>query len=430
MLKQFIIFILEVQAKRLLLKYKPRIVAVTGSVGKTSTKLAIATVLGQRYRVLAQYGSYNTPIGLPMAIFNMAMPGNLRSLWAWVKIFYERQRRLREPYPYDVLVLELGADKLGDIGYFKKYVRPYVAVVTGVAAEHMASFGTIENIAKEELSVVSFAASSLINRDDIEGKYANILPTGIDISTYGTSGVAEYNVRVDDYKPGQGYNCTFLSPGNKELKVKLGVVGEHSLRAVAAAGAVGLKFGLAMPEIRTGLQAIRPVQGRMNLLRGLNNSLLIDDTYNSSPLAAIAALQALYLFPASQKIAILGSMNELGNFSPEAHKQVGEACNAGMLDWVITVGADAQRYLAPAAIGKGCQVRSFLSPYEAGAFAHQILQRGAVVLAKGSQNGVFTEEALKILLHSTEEESQLVRQSPSWMAIKQKQFEIPVVGPK
>lgn len=422
MFKNLITFILEFQARRLLKKRKPRIVAITGSVGKTSTKLAVATVLSRRYKVLAQYGSYNTPIGLPMAIFNMAMPVKLRSFFAWAKVIMEREKRLRQPYPYDVLVLELGADKVGDIAYFKKYIVPDIAVVTAVSAEHMASFGNLDNVASEELAITHFAKTSLINRDNIDGIFAKFVSDGTALNTYGTSGIAEYRYRIDDYQPGKGYAGVFISPENGEMPVTLQLVGEHSIRAAVAAGAVATKMGLTAQEIKAGLEAIRPVHGRMNQLRGLNGSTLIDDTYNSSPLAAVAALQALYLLPAKQRIAILGSMNELGSYSPEAHKLVGETCDSGLLDWVITIGADAEKYLAPAAAGKGCQVRSFSSPYDAGAFAHQVLQRGAVVLAKGSQNGVFAEEALKELLHSTQEESLLVRQGADWLAIKEKQF--------
>src|SRR5690606_10879582 len=109
---------------------------------------------------------------------------------------------------------------------------------------------------------------------------------------------------------------------------------------------------------------------------------------NSSPLAAEAALRTLYQMQAPQKIAILGSMNELGEMSPQAHEQVGKMCNGSELAWVITIGEDAERYLAPAAKLQGCQVKSFQSPIDAGAFAHKVLEQGALVLAKGSQNKV------------------------------------------
>ncbi len=422
MVKQFITKLLEAKAKRLLKKYKPKIVAVTGSAGKTSTKLAIATVLSEKYKVLAHYGSYNTPIALPLAIFNMHLPLKLRDPFSWFKVLGAMSKQLREPYPYQVLVLELGSDSPGDIEYFKKYVHPDIAVVTAVAEEHMAYFGTLDAVAKEELVVTSFAGLSLINRDDISAEYTKYVPEGINLDTYGTTGVAEYRFINDDYKPGQGFTGMFVSPEYKEQKVALQLVGEHNIRSAVAAGAVGIKMGLSAEQVAAGLQKIRPVNGRMNLLKGLENSTIIDDTYNSSPISALAALQTLYKFQTTQRIAVLGSMNELGAYSQEAHERVANACDPALLDWVITIGAEAKKYLAPVAEKRGCRVRSFLSPYDAGAELHKLLQNGAVVLAKGSQNGVFAEEAIKIILHSTEEEKSLVRQTPDWLAIKQRQF--------
>ena len=414
---------LEKRAQRLLKKFNPKIVAVTGSAGKTTTKLAIATVLSQKYRVLAHYGSYNTPIALPMAMFNLQLPQNLKSISAWHKVLHEIRKQLHQKtYPYDVLVLELGADHPGDVEYFKKYISPDIAVVTAVAEEHMEYFGSMEAVAKEELAITSFAKLSLINRDDIDIAYTKYVPDGINIDTFGTNGAAEYNYQTDSYAPGSGFTGTFISPEFKKLKVGLQVVGEHNIRGVVAAGAVGIKMGLTSEQVAKGMQNVVPVQGRMNLLQGLNRTTIIDDTYNASPISVIAALQTLYVFPARQRIAILGSMNELGNFSAQAHEKVGSACDSALLDWVITIGADAQKYLAPAAEKRGCRVRSFASPYEAGACAHQLMEPGAVILVKGSQNGVFAEEAIKVLLHSTEDEEKLVRQSPDWIEKKEKQF--------
>jgi UDP-N-acetylmuramoyl-tripeptide--D-alanyl-D-alanine ligase len=422
MFKTFVTKLLEHQAKRLLKKYKPKIVAVTGSVGKTSTKLAIATVLSKRYKVLAHYGSYNTPIALPLAMFDMHIPVRLRHPMSWLKVYMAMGKKLKQPYPYQVLVLELGTDAPGDIGYFKKYIKPDIAVITAVAEEHMEFFGTLEAVAQEELSVSTFSNLTLINRDDVSAEYSKYVPSDINIDTYGTSGVAEYHFLIDNYAAGDGFSGKFVSPEYKQQPVKLRVVGEHNIRSAVAAGTVGIKMGLSADQIAEGLQDIRPVSGRMNLLRGMEETTIIDDTYNASPIAVIAALQTLYSFPAPQHIAILGSMNELGAYSKEAHEQVGKACDPGLLDWVITIGAEAEKYLAPAAQARGCRVRSFMSPYDAGAEAHKLMQAHAVILAKGSQNRVFAEEAVKVILHSTQEESQLVRQSPDWMAIKEKQF--------
>jgi UDP-N-acetylmuramoyl-tripeptide--D-alanyl-D-alanine ligase len=422
MIKDIITHILEFQAGRLLKKHKPIIIAVTGSVGKTSTKLNIATVLSQKFRVLAHYGSYNTHIAVPLAIFDSHIPLSLRNPLSWLRLIWETEQKLHRDYPYDVLVLELGTDHPGEIDYFKKYVRPDVAVVTAVAPEHMEYFGTLDAVAKEELAVTHFSKETLINRDDIDAIFSKLVPEGINLDTYGTSGIAEYRFVTQDYRPGKGFTGVFVSPEFGEQAVTLQVVGEHNIRTAVAAGAVGVKLGLTATQLIKGLNEIRPVSGRMNLLRGLEGSTLIDDTYNSSPSAAIAALQTLYIFPTHQRIAILGSMNELGEYSQQAHKQVGEACDPALLDWVITIGAEAEHYLAPVAAARGCQVRSFSSPYDAGIFAHSVLHPGAVVLAKGSQNGVFAEEALKELLGEPGEEERLVRQGSDWMSIKQRQF--------
>lgn len=422
MLKNLVTKLLEHQAKRLLKKFNPKIIAVTGSVGKTSTKLAIATVLSKKYKVLAHYGSYNTPIAVPLAMFDMHVPLKLRHPLSWFKVYQAMNKKLKQPYPYQVLVLELGADSPGDIEYFRRYITPDIAVVTAVSEEHMEFFGTLEAVAQEELCITSFSNLSLINRDDINTDYTKYVPNNINIDTYGTSGVAEYRFLIDNYVQGEGFAGKFVSPEYKQQPVMLHVVGEHSVRMAIAAGAVGIKMGLSAEQIAAGLEDIRPVNGRMNLLRGMENTTIIDDTYNASPVAMIAALQTLYSFPAPQHIAILGSMNELGAYSKEAHEQVGKACDAGLLDWVITIGAEAQKYLAPIAEEHGCRVRSFMSPYEAGAEVHKLMQPGAVILAKGSQNHVFAEEAVKVILHSTEEESKLVRQTPDWLAIKEEQF--------
>jgi UDP-N-acetylmuramoyl-tripeptide--D-alanyl-D-alanine ligase len=161
----------------------------------------------------------------------------------------------------------------------------------------------------------------------------------------------------------------------------------------------------------------------MNILRGLNGSTIIDDTYNSSPAAAVGAVQTFYSMDAPQRIAIMGSMNELGESSAAEHEKIGRLFNPDMVEWVITVGEEAEKYLAPAAHSNGCQVKSFRNAVQAGAFAHSVLEPGALVLAKGSQNAGYVEEAVKILLLDQDDAAKLVRQSPAWMATKENFFE-------
>lgn len=398
-----------------------KLVIVAGSVGKTSTKMAIATVLSQRFRVRTHEGNHNSELSAPLAMLGVEFPSNLRHPLHWYRAFAAARRRIAQPTDVDVIVQEVGTDGIGQVPHFGTYATPDLAVITAVSEEHMEFFGTLDAVAAEELAAANFSKAALINRDDIDGRFAADI-TNANISTYGTTGVAEYRFEEADFSLEKGYTGSIISPGLAPISVHMNVLGEAATRAAAAAAAVGLKLGMTREDIAQGLESIRPVAGRMNPLKGVKQSLIIDDTYNSSPRAVAAALATLYQLPAPQKIAVLGSMNELGETSAGAHQYVGSLCDNSQLAWVITVGDEAERYMADEARKKGCQVRSFKTALEAGAFVHQVMEEHAVVLFKGSQGGVYLEEAIKIVLHDTADEAKLVRQSASWIEIKNQFF--------
>lgn len=400
-----------------------KLVVVAGSVGKTSTKISVATMLAQKYRVRLHEGNHNTPMSVPLAILGVPYPENVRSFFAWHDAVKAAREKILAPAEVDVIVQEIGADRPGDIAAFGRYLKPHIGVVTAVTPEHMEFFKTIDAVAKEELSTANFSQLALINRDDVDGHYAEFL-TNPNIDTYGTSASAEYHFEQQDFSIEQGHVGTFVGPEvQSPISATVKVLGDHNLRPAIAAAAVGMKLGLSADEIKTGLEKIRPIPGRMNLLRGLDGSTIIDDTYNSSPAAAVSAVQTLYSLEATQRIVIMGSMNELGEASAAEHEKLGALFNPDMVEWVITIGQDAAKYLAPAARSKGCQVKSFQNAIQAGAFAHSVLKPGSLVLAKGSQGDVYCEEAVKILLHTQADIDKLVRQSPAWMATKEAFFE-------
>lgn len=420
-MKNFIQKLLELHVGLYFAKQHVKLIVVTGSVGKTSTKLATATVLQERFRVRVQEGNHNTHMSVPTALLGVPYPDNIKSPIAWLKVFIYMWIRIIRPKDVDVIVQELGTDMPGDIPYFGKYLKPDIAVITAVSPEHMEFFKTMDAVAQEELSVAAYSKLTIVNRDDINEDYAKYAQT-TEIDTYGTSGVAEYRYIIEDAVPGQGFAGKFVAPEYGEVPAKLALVGEHNIRAAVAAGCVAAKLGMSREEVAKGLEKIVPAPGRMQILRGVEESTILDDTYNSSPLATAAALKTLYNFPAPQRIAILGSMNELGSTSATSHEQIGKLCDPNLLSHVVTIGEDAERFLAPVAIRRGCSVMSFSSPYEAGAYVHKVMEPHAVILAKGSQNLVFAEEAIKVLLHSTDDEKRLVRQSSAWMKKKQQQF--------
>lgn len=396
-----------------------KLVAVGGSVGKTSTKLAIAAVLSQKYRVQHHEGNYNDLISVPLAILGLPVPALYNPL-AWFKTWRRAGRVAKSDYPYDVVLVELGTDQPGDMPAFMKHLRPDIGVLTATTPEHMEMFKTEAAVIAEELALAYGSQVAIINSDD-EGLKAHRTKLGQRVVTFGSAG--EVHFEGHD-RTSRGTWDTTLYFGNQFItKVATKVIAHHSFYALAAAAAVGRELGLSAEQIAHGLAAFRPVPGRMNPLIGLNDSLIIDDSYNASPDAVVAALQALGSIGAGRKIAVLGSMNELGEYSKEGHERVGSAC--GKLDLLVTVGSDAANYLVPAAQAAGLkagQIKSFQTPYQAGNYLKSLIKSGDTVLIKGSQNRVFTEEAAALLLADPADRSKLVRQTPNWLKIKHEQF--------
>jgi len=409
--KSVVCYLLELQIKRLRKKNSFKLVAVGGSVGKTSTKLAIAQLLGQTKRVRYQQGNYNDRLTVPLIFFDQPAP-SLFNIVSWVRLMAENMVTLEQPYPYDVVVVELGTDGPGQMRHFA-YLKPDIAVLTGVTPEHMEYFGSIENVAKEESAILSYSKTSLINADTVDNKLVDV----------GAHQLYSLRDKKADYFATStranlhGQHLSIKMPG-KSLKSTVTYIGNQGASFALAAAAVADKMDVSAKDIASGLENLEHFSGRMQLLPGIKGSTLIDDTYNATPIAVKAALDVLYKANTPQRIAILGSMNELGPYSQAAHQEVGEHCNPNYLDMVVTIGDDARRWLAPIARSKGCQVHTFKSPHDAGIFVRKQLKHDAVVLGKGSQNGVFAEEALKQLLAHPGDADKLVRQSREWLRRK------------
>jgi len=407
--------VLEWQVRRLRRRHKFTVVAVVGSVGKTSTKAAIADLLGQTLRVRYQAGNYNDRVTVPLVFFGHREP-SLFNVLAWLNIFGANNAQIAFPYPYDVVVVELGTDGPGQMEAFA-YLKPDLTVVTAVTPEHMEFFGTLDAVAAEELVVFDYSKRVLVNGDDIAGTYL----AGREFSEYSlTSKQADYYAKRRSHGL-HGQTLTITTPKGS-TDASMTYMGTPGAKFALAAAGVAHMLGVKMSAIADGLPNLHPFAGRMQVLAGIHDSTLIDDTYNASPVAVKAALDALYAARTAQRIALLGSMNELGDYSQEAHEEVGSYCDPKKLALVVTIGAMAKKWLAPVARANGCEVRSFMDPYEAGEFLRGKVKKGAVVLAKGSQGGIYTEEAIKPLLAHPGDAEKLVRQSAHWLARKAKQF--------
>ncbi|MGH7240863.1 MAG: glutamate ligase domain-containing protein [Candidatus Saccharimonadales bacterium] len=413
--KALVLAVLSRQLKRLLAKHPVKIVGVVGSYGKTSTKLALATVLSAGLRVRHQDGNYNDIVTVPLIFFGEALP-SLTNPIAWMRLFMRNRKQIKQDYPYDVVVVELGTDGPGQVAAFRRYLQLDVAVVTSIAYEHMEFFADVAAVAAEELSVMNYAKQTIVNRDLCDTAYLGDRK----VVTYGVDG-GDYQV-VNAQVQGENVVFTVNKAGAQLLQASCINSSQNVLYSAGAAAAVGDTLGMAADTLAKGISTIQPAAGRMRKFTGLNGSIVLDDSYNASPEAVKASLDTLYATDASQRIALLGNMNELGSFSPAAHTDIGNYCNPSKLTEVLTLGPDANKYTAEAARQKGCKVTTFDSPFAAGRYMVEKLQPGTVVLVKGSQNKVFAEETVKLTLANPDDAKQLVRQGASWQKIKRKQF--------
>lgn len=412
--RNIVVAILGWQVRRLRRRSDFRVVAVAGSIGKTSTKFAAATVLGERFRVRYQKGNYNDLVTVPLVFFGLPMP-SLFNPFAWAVTFLRIEKQLRSPYQYDVIVVEVGTDFPGNIAQFKKFLRADIGVLTAITPEHMEFFADLDAVAKEELTIGQLSDKVIANADLCDVKYLSQLK---DVVTYGTGKKADYRLGGIQHDKDGHQQFTIEKNGSQLLRERHASVAETQLYSIAAAVTIADLLGVAPSDIARGIAQIHSVSGRMRQLKGIKGSIILDDTYNASPEATKAALNTLYKIPAPQKIALLGNMNELGKYSANAHKEIGKYCDPEHLDLVVTLGPDANQYTAAAAEKSGCKVIPTTTPLEAAEVIIKHLKKGGAVLAKGSQNGVYAEEAVKRLLANPADAELLVRQSPAWMKKK------------
>lgn len=409
--------VLERQVRRLRARHDFTIVTVSGSIGKTSTKYVAANVLQQAgKRVRYQEGNYNERVTVPLVLFGQPLP-HLLNIFAWLRVFAANEKMIRRGPGVDVAVLELGTDGPGQIEQFA-YLQPELAVVTAITPEHMEFFADLDAVAAEELAVTKFAQKLLI-AEDVPQRYVE----DTNAVRYGLSDKATY--RAQEGVPGKdGQTVTFTEKGRKQ-QVHVALLGSQGAKIALAGAAVARELGVTWDKIIPALGSLEPVPGRMQLLHGVHGSTIIDDTYNASPEAVIAALDVLVRMPGDYKVLVLGGMNELGKFGLEAHREVAEAINERAIDLVVSVGELADKELAPylQEVRQRKVVRMF-SAERAGVFVREQLvdKKGAVVLCKGSQNGVFTEEAVKQLLQDPADSARLVRQSNYWLQRKAAQL--------
>jgi UDP-N-acetylmuramoyl-tripeptide--D-alanyl-D-alanine ligase len=302
-------------ARHMRLRMNVPVIGVTGTNGKTTTKELLASILGKSHRVLKTQGNMNNHIGLPLSIANMRGDET-------------------------VMVLEMGSNAEGDINLLCEIAKPGVAVITNVGPAHLEGFGSLEMVRKTDLEILAYVKSASANADDI------FLMEGLkefsgDLVTYGIE--SRTDIHAEDIRlEEKAARFTLCFKGGRQISVRLGIAGKFNIYNALAAASVADEMGVDLEQIKNGLESFTGVPMRMEI-KELFGALVISDVYNANPASMREALRELMRQKKQRTIAVLGDMQELGQYSEDAHRELVRLMSDLNIDIFIAVGKEMER---------------------------------------------------------------------------------------
>jgi UDP-N-acetylmuramyl pentapeptide synthase len=425
--KNIVVYILTLEAKILIKRKKPTIIAITGSVGKTSAKDAIYTVLKDHVHARKSQKSYNSEIGVPLSVLGLKNGWNNPFLWlknifdGALTAFFDSE------YP-KVLVLEVGVDRPGDMKALTQWMNPDIVVLTRLpdVPAHVEYFNSPEDVIAEKMHLVHALKEDgvlIYNNDDeiIRRELENVRQQSFGFSRYSPSHFTTSGDTViyEDEKA-VGVECTLEHIGEEVLFQVYGSLGVQHAYNYAAAIAVGTQFDISLIDAAKALAGNVPPAGRMRIVEGHDDTLILDDTYNSSPVAAEQALQTVKeLKGVGKKIVVLGDMLELGKYSVREHERIGELV-ADSADILLTLGMRA-RNIATSALENGMSEKVIFQYDDIDRAGHELLEMlepNDVILVKASQSMRAEKIVERLMAHPEQAKDTLCRQDAVWRSIE------------
>ena len=408
--------ILKFLAIKTIKKYQPGVIIVTGSVGKTSVKEAVYTVLRNFRKVRPSNRSFNDEFGIPVTILGNWSDEELKlvsrefpkganfikKLFFWFKViiagFFNLIFTKKSFYP-ELLILEYAADRPGDLDYLLEIAKPQISIVTAVGElpAHIEFYSGPDAVAREKVKVIealSLTGFGILNFDD-EAVLDMKEKTRAHVMTFGFGEGADIRInnlenQCEDLPNGTikpiGLSFNLEHTGNFASIRLDGVFGKAQAYAVAAAACVGIVFGINLARVAEEIQYYEAPKRRLKLLPGIKGSFILDDSYNASPLSMHAAIETMRDLRAKRKVAVLGDMLELGQYAMDAHEQIGRLTRK-VFDILVTIGPRG-KLIADGALRAGFdknRVFSFDSSDEARLEVQRIIQKGDLVLVKASR---------------------------------------------
>lgn len=352
--------------------YKIPVIAITGSTGKTSTKDMIASVLSEHYQVLKTKGNYNNHLGVPLTIL-----------------------RLKEE---SAMVVEMGMNSLGEISVLTKIAKPTMCVITNVGTSHIGKLGSRENILRAKLEILEGMQKDgilIFNNDNDLLRAWNEKQNTYLTKTFGINFLS--NVMAEEIQLEESYSCFIAKTVRESFAVNVPVAGKHFIYNSLCAIAVAQELQMTKEEIQKGIKKLELTKQRMDILKMKNGVTIINDCYNANYESMKVAIEYLASTKEKRKIALLGDMLELGEFSKELHEKVGEEVVKHTIDKLITIG-DAASIIAEKAKRLGMKdVICYHEKKEAIKQLQQELRKGDIVLIKAS-NGMHFDKIVESLI--------------------------------
>ncbi len=421
--KKIVVWIITLEARILLKRKKPTIIAITGSVGKTSVKDAIYTVLKDSVHTRKSQKSYNSEIGVPLSVLGIKNGWN--NPFLWIKNIFDGAviAFFSSKYP-KVLVLEVGVDRPGDMKTLTRWIQPDIVVLTRFpdVPAHVEYFHSPEEIIQEKMSLVKALKKDgvlIYNNDDekICKEVQNVRQVSLGFSRYSPSSFTTSKDKVI-YKNNKivGVECSITNKNIETTFQVQGSIGVQHAYNYAAAIAVGTQFDISIEDSAKSLSCNVSPNGRMRIIQGINNTIILDDTYNSSPVAAMQALHTIReLENVGKKIVVMGDMLELGKYSVQAHEDVGKNVPKSA-DILFTLGVRARK-IAESALNNAMSEKVIFQYDDierAGTELIKLIEPNDVILIKASQ-GLRAERLVERLMKYPDKAPELLcRQGTVW----------------
>lgn len=427
-MKQTLIKLLEKTLKRLSIriikKYDPTIIGITGSYGKSSCKEAIYAVVSKFKKSRTAYGNFNNELGFPLAIIGDFKQVSGKLFWIKAVLTGIRAVLFRVDYP-EILVLEYAADRPGDLDYLIEIAKPHISVISGISKYpvHVEYYPSPKDVVTEKSKLIKCLSEkdfAVINADDeftkLLGKDTKAKSVFFGFNKLSDVLINDFENNVEKGAP-KGISFKLVSD-NKILPIKLsGVLGKAQSYAFASAIAVAEILELDLFAAKEALQGFKSLPGRANIIKGVRGSWLIDDTYNASPAAMFGAIEALAETKSDRKIAVLGHMAELGNLTAEVHREVGKAVAGNKIDLLFLIGEKSYK-IAEGAIAEGMEenrIKKFSNLIEAQKYIPSIAGPNDLILIKGSQSARMEKITYSLMAEPELAKDLLVRQYGRWI---------------